>query len=308
MIVVVMNFMFFFVWGFFDLCSNYVGWCLLFILEQIDNVLIFWNLSDIVLLIEWWWNWFMSIVLCWDWGVSLIGQLVNEQVVYCMWVSVEFVFGVMIIVVVFGIWFGVYIVFCQYKFVDCIGQVILIIMMNINIIVVVFVVVFFVIVFNEVIGVCIFYVIGFFSFGVIGFFFMIVDVFQYVMFLMIVFVFVGYVQYYFLQCLLLLDNINVDYVCMVCVKGLIKVQVVCKYVLWILFIFVVMQVVFMILMIFIGVILIELIFVWQGMGCYFFDIINQNDINGVVVVVVFGVVLIVIGVVFVDIVVVVFDL
>ncbi len=307
MIVVATNLTFFLAWGFLDPRSNYVGRRPPLSPEQIDNVLIPRNLSDTVPLIERWWNWFSSILIRWDWGVSPTGQSVNEQVSYRMWVSAELVLGATIIAAVLGIWLGVYTASRQYKLADRIGQATSIITMNVNIIVAGLAVVLLAISLNEWTGVRIFYVTGSSSPGVTGFFPVLVDTLQHLTLPTIALVIVGYAQYHFLQRSLLLDNINADYVRTARAKGLTKAQAVRKHALRTSLIPVATQVAFTIPTIFTGAILTERIFAWQGMGRYFLDTINNNDINGVVAVAAFGAVLTAIGAVLADIIVVVLD-
>ncbi len=307
MIVVATNLTFFLAWGFLDPRSNYVGRRPPLSPEQIDNVLIPRNLSDTVPLIERWWNWFSGILIRWDWGVSPTGQSVNEQVSYRMWVSAELVLGATIIAAVLGIWLGVYTASRQYKLADRIGQATSIITMNVNIIVAGLAVVLLAISLNEWTGVRIFYVTGSSSPGVTGFFPVLVDTLQHLTLPTIALVIVGYAQYHFLQRSLLLDNINADYVRTARAKGLTKAQAVRKHALRTSHIPVATQVAFTIPTIFTGAILTERIFAWQGMGRYFLDTINNNDINGVVAVAAFGAVLTAIGAVLADIIVVVLD-
>lgn len=307
MIVVATNLTFFLAWGFLDPRSNYVGRRPPLSPEQIDNVLIPRNLSDTVPLIERWWNWFSGILFRWDWGVSPTGQSVNEQVSYRMWVSAELVLGATIIAAALGIWLGVYTASRQYKLADRIGQATSIITMNVNIIVAGLAVVLLAISLNEWTGVRIFYVTGSSSPGVTGFFPVLVDTLQHLTLPTIALVIVGYAQYHFLQRSLLLDNINADYVRTARAKGLTKAQAVRKHALRTSLIPVATQVAFTIPTIFTGAILTERIFAWQGMGRYFLDTINNNDINGVVAVAAFGAVLTAIGAVLADIIVVVLD-
>ena len=307
MIVVATNLTFFLAWGFLDPRSNYVGRRPPLSPEQIDNVLIPRNLSDTVPLIERWWNWFSGILIRWDWGVSPTGQSVNEQVSYRMWVSAELVLGATIIAAVLGIWLGVYPASRQYNLADRNGQATSIITMNVNIIVAGLAVVLLAISLNEWTGVRIFYVTGSSSPGVTGFFPVLVDTLQHLTLPTIALVIVGYAQYHFLQRSLLLDNINADYVRTARAKGLTKAQAVRKHALRTSLIPVATQVAFTIPTIFTGAILTERIFAWQGMGRYFLDTINNNDINGVVAVAAFGAVLTAIGAVLADIIVVVLD-
>ncbi|UJP10885.1 ABC transporter permease [Microbacterium sp. KUDC0406] len=307
MIAVAANVTYFLAWGFLDPRSNYVGRRPPLTPEQIDNVLIPRNLSDTIPLVQRWWNWFSGILFHWDWGVSPTGESVNAQVAYRMWVSAELVLGATIIAAVLGIWIGVYTASRQYKLADRIGQATSIVTMNINIIVAGLAVVLLAINFNEWLGVRVFYVTGSSSPGVTGFFPTLVDTLQHVTLPTIALVIVGYAQYHFLQRSLLLDNIKADYVRTARAKGLTKEQAIRKHALRTSMIPVATQVAFTIPAIFTGGILTETIFAWQGMGRYFLQTINSNDINGVVAVAAFGAVLTAIGALLADIAVVVLD-
>jgi peptide/nickel transport system permease protein len=307
MIAVAANVTFFLAWGFLDPRSNYIGRRPPLTPEQIDNVLLPRNLSDTVPLMERWWTWFSGILFRWDWGVSPTGQSVNEQVAYRMWVSAELVLGATIISAALGIWLGVYTASRQYKLADRIGQATSIITMNINIIVAGLAVVLLAINLNEWTGVRIFYVTGSSSPGVTGFFPTLVDALQHVTLPTIALVIVGYAQYHFLQRSLLLDNIKADYVRTARAKGLTKEHAIRKHALRTSMIPVATQVAFTIPTVFTGAVLTERIFAWQGMGQYFLDTINKNDVYGVVAVAAFGALLTAIGALLADIIVVVLD-
>ncbi|MFE6733381.1 ABC transporter permease [Microbacterium sp. NPDC057650] len=307
MIAVAANVTYFLAWGFLDPRSNYVGRRPPLTPEQIDNQLVPRNLSDTVPLVQRWWTWFSDILFHWNWGVSPTGQSVNEQVAYRMWVSAELVLGATIIMAALGIWLGVYTASRQYKLGDRIGQATSILTMNINIIVAGLGVVLLAINFNDWVGTTVFYVTGSSSPGVTGFFPTIVDALQHVTLPTIALVVIGYAQYHFLQRSLLLDNIKADYVRTARAKGLTKEQAIRKHALRTSLIPVATQVAFTIPTIFTGAVLTESIFAWQGMGRYFLDTINNNDINGVVAVAAFGAVLTAIGAMLADIAVVVLD-
>lgn len=307
MIVVATNLTYFLAWGFLDPRSNYVGRRPPLSPEQIDNVLMPRNLSDTIPLVQRWWSWFSGIILRWDWGLSPTGQSVNEQVAYRMWVSAELVLGATIIAAALGVWLGVYTASRQYKLSDRVGQATSIITMNINIIVAGLAVVLLAINFNEWVGTRVFFVTGSSSPGVQGFLPTILNTIQHVTLPTIALVIVGYPQYHFLQRSLLLDNISADYVRTARAKGLTKQQAIRRHALRTSLIPVATQVAFTIPTIFTGAILTETIFAWQGMGRYFLDTINNNDINGVVAVAAFGAVLTAIGALLADIAVVVLD-
>ncbi|MEV8251487.1 ABC transporter permease [Microbacterium sp. NPDC076768] len=307
MIVVATNITYFLAWGFLDPKNNFVGRRPPLSPEQIDQQLIPKNLSDTVPLIERWWTWLTGILLRWDWGVSPTGGSVNEQVAYRMWVSAELVLGATIISTILGIALGVYTASRQYKLADRIGQATSIITMNINIVVAALALVLLAINFNEWIGVRVFYVTGSSSKGVEGFFPVLIDALQHLALPTIALTIVGYANIHFLQRSLLLDNINADYVRTARAKGLTKPQAIRKHALRTSMIPVATQVAFTIPAIFTGAILTETIFAWNGMGRYFVDALNKNDIHATVAIAAFGAVLTAIGAIMADIAVVVLD-
>src|SRR5699024_10243757 len=178
MIVVATNVTYFLAWAFLDPRSNYIGRRPPLSHDEVSQLLEPRNLSDTVPLLQRWWNWFSGIIFHWDWGVSAVGESVNDQVAYRMWVSAELVLGATIIMTVLGIALGVYTASRQYKLGDRIWQGASIVTMNINIVVAAFGVVLLAVAFNEFVGVRVFYVTGAASPGVTGFFPRIVDIFQ----------------------------------------------------------------------------------------------------------------------------------
>ncbi|MGM1016184.1 MAG: ABC transporter permease [Actinomycetota bacterium] len=307
MIVVATNLTYFLAWAYLDPRSNYVARRPPLSDEQIVQQLEPRNLSDTVPLLERWWNWFSSILFRWDWGVSPVGQSVNEQVAYRMWVSAELVLGATIITTLLGIAIGVYTASRQYKLADRIGQATSIITMNINIVVAALGIVLLAISFNEWLGVRVFYVTGSSSRGVEGFFPVLIDVLQHLTLPTIALVLIGYAQIHFLQRSLLLDNISADYVRTARAKGLTKQQAIRKHALRTSLIPVATQTAFTIPTVFTGAVLTETIFAWNGMGRYFIETISTNDIHGTVAIAAFGALLTAIGALLADIAVVVLD-
>lgn len=307
MIVVATNLTYFLAWGFLHPRSNYVGRRPPLSDEEIEKLLAPRGLSEATPLLERWWNWFTGIVLRWDWGVSPVGQSVNDQVAYRMWVSAELVIGGTIIAAVLGIALGVYTASRQYKLGDRIGQATSIITMNINIVVAALGIVLLAIAFNDLVGTRVFFVTGSGSKNVEGFFPFIVDKLQHLTLPTIALVVISYAQYHFLQRSLLLDNIKADYVRTARAKGLTKPQAVRKHALRTSLIPVATQLAFTIPTVFTGGILTESIFGWNGMGRYFTDTISKNDVHGVVAIAAFGAVLTAIGAILSDIAVVVLD-
>ncbi|MGI6878095.1 ABC transporter permease [Microbacterium sp. gxy059] len=307
MIVAATNITYFLAWGYLDPRNNYVGRRPPLSAEEIDQLLEPRNLSASMPLVERWWNWFSGIILRWDWGVSPVNDSVNDQVAYRMWVSAELVLGATIIATILGVAIGVWTASRQYKLADRIGQATSIITMNIPLPVAALGIVLIAISINQAVGQRLFFVTGSGSPGVTGFFPVLIDVLQHLLLPTIALVFVQYSNYHFLQRSLLLDNINADFVRTARAKGLTKAQAVRKHALRPSLIPVATQVAFSIPGIFTGAILTESIFGWNGMGQYFIQTINNNDIHGVVATAAFTAVLTAIGAVLSDAAVVVLD-
>lgn len=307
MIVLATNITYFLAWGYLDPRNNYVGRRPPLSPEQITQQLEPRNLSDTIPLMERWWNWITGIVTRWDWGVSPVGQVVNEQVAYRMWVSAELVLGATIITTLIGIALGVYTASRQYKLADRIGQATSVITMNINIVVAALGIVLLAINLNQATGTRIFFVTGSSSRGVEGFFPKLIDVLQHLTLPTLALVLIGYASIHFLQRSLLLDNIKADYVRTARAKGLTKQQAIRRHALRTSLIPVATQTAFTIPTVFTGAVLTESIFAWNGMGRYFIETITNNDIHGTVAIAAFGAVLTAIGALLADIAVVVLD-
>jgi peptide/nickel transport system permease protein len=307
MIVVATNLTYFLAWAFLDPRSNYVGRRPPLSEQQIEALLGPRNLSDTTPLIERWWTWLTDIVLRWNWGVSPVGDSVNEQIAYRIWVSAELVLGATVITTVIGIALGVYTASRQYKAADRIATATSIITFNIPIVVAALGIVLLAIGFNDAVGARVFFVTGSASPDVEGFFPVIIDTLQHLILPTIGLVLVGYAAIHFLQRSLLLDNINADYVRTARAKGLTKQQAIRKHALRTSLIPVTTQVAFSIPAIFTGAILTESIFGWRGMGQYFSQTLSTNDINGTVAIAAFGAVMTAIGALLADVAVVVLD-
>lgn len=307
MIFIATNLTYFLAWGFLDPRSNYVGRRPPLSEQQINALLEPRNLSDTVPLLERWWNWVTSILFQWNWGVSPVGESINEQISYRMWVSAELVLGATIITTIIGIALGVYSASRQYKTADRVATATSIITMNIPIVVAALGIVLIAISINNAVGSRVFFVTGAASPGVTGFFPVLIDAVQHLILPTIALVLVGYASIHFLQRSLLLDNIKSDYVRTARAKGLTKQQAVRKHALRTSLIPVTTQVAFSIPAVFTGAILTESIFGWRGMGQYFSQTLSTNDINGTVAIAAFGALMTAVGAILADIAVVVLD-
>lgn len=146
--------------------------------------------------------------------------------------------------------------------------------------------------------------IGSMSFG----FFYVFEVVRYMIFLVVIlFMFgIGLLIRYF--CFGMFDVIRQDYIRMVWVKGLKECIVIWKYVLKNVFILVVILFVFELLGLFFGVIIIEQIFGWLGVGCIQLEFVYYWDYLVLMVFILFLFCLMIVGNFLVDIVYVVIDL
>jgi peptide/nickel transport system permease protein len=307
MIIVATNLTFFLANFFLHPRSNYVGRRPPVPEAVINQTLNQYNLNDQVPILSRWWTWLTDIALHWNWGFSPVGESVNGQVAFRVWVSAEFILGATVIATIIGVALGVYTASRQYKLADRIGQGTSIITLNIPVVVAALGIVLLAIKFNQAVGSTVFYVVGSQSDNVSGLGHVIVDRAQHLILPTLVLVLTGYAGTHFLQRSLLLDTISADYVRTARAKGLTKAQAVRKHALRTSLIPVATQVAFSIPGLFTGAVITESIFGWEGMGRYFSKTIATNDINGVVATAAFGALMTAIGAILADITVVVLD-
>ncbi|PRQ12558.1 ABC transporter permease [Corynebacterium sp. 13CS0277] len=300
MIFLAVNITYFLASSFLDPRSNYAERRPPVPEERVDAILTPLNLNNKEPLLDRWWTWLSNIILHWDWGKSPLGDSVNEQISYRVWVSAELMLIATILSVVIGVSVGVYTASRQYKKGDRVWQFLSIITMNIHIVVATLIVVWAAIKINKSAGKNIFYVTGSSSIGVEGVWNTIVDTAQHLVLPTVSLVVISYAGYHFLQRSILLDNIDADYVRTARAKGLTRAQAVRRHALRTSIIPVATTVAFSIPGIFTGAVMTETIFGWQGMGQYFIQTINRNDIHGVVAVAAFGAAMTAIGAILSD--------
>ncbi|AKA95960.1 ABC transporter permease [Corynebacterium ulcerans] len=307
MIFLAVNLTYFLASFFLNPRSNYVGRRPPVPESRIDAILTPLNLNDKEPLFERWWHWLSNIILHWDWGSSPLGDSVNSQISYRIWVSAQLLLLATIISVLLGVGIGVFTASRQYKAGDRVFQFISILTMNIHVVVASIVVVWLAIKTNQTLGTNLFFVTGSSSVGVEGFLPKLIDYAQHLILPTVSLIIISYASYHFLQRSILLDNIDADYVRTARAKGLTRAQAVRRHALRTSIIPVATTVAFSIPGIFTGAIMTETIFGWQGMGQYFVSTINKNDIHGVVAVAAFGALMTAIGAVLADIFVVILD-
>ncbi|RAV33080.1 ABC transporter permease [Corynebacterium heidelbergense] len=292
---------------FLDPSSNYLGRRPPLSEEQIDRILTPLNLSTSTPLWERWWHWFTGILLHWDWGTSPVGDSVNSQVSYRIWVSAELLLLATIISIVLGVAIGVYTASRQYQLGDRVFQGISIVALNLHVVVVSIAVVFFGRMINDTTGKRIFYVTGSANPDVHGFFPHLVDLLQHLLLPTIALVVISYAGYHMTQRSLLLDNLGADYVRTARAKGLTRPQAIRKHALRTSVIPIATSVAFSIPGIFTGAVMTEQIFGWNGMGQYFVQTISKNDVHGAVAVGAFGALMTGLSAILADILIVILD-
>jgi len=287
-IFIATNITFFLATAFLDPKSNYVGRRPPLPDDQIQRTLQPLNLSDNTPLFERWWTWLSNILFHWDWGESPLGESVNQQISFRIWVSAELLLLATVLSVIIGVAIGVYTASNQYKVGDRIWQGISIVTMNLHIVVASIITVAFGLWVNRITGSRIFYVTGASKYGVHGLFPTLLDFLQHVALPTFSLLLVSYAGYHMMQRSLLLDNLNADYVRTARAKGLPRRKAIRKHALRTSIIPVATSVAFSIPGIFTGAIMTEKIFAWQGMGDYFITALSHNDIYGTVAVAAFG--------------------
>ena len=268
---------------------------------QVQQMLLPYNLSTDVPLVQRWWRWLTDILLHWNWGFAPGGAYVNEQIGYRMGVSAQLMLGATILAFVIGIALGVYQASRQYKPGDRVAQFVSIFGLNTPVVVVAVFVVYLAIQLNRAVGTRIFYVTGAASPNLTGFWNIAFDKAQHLILPSICLIFITFAGYAMMQRSLLLDNLNADFVRTARAKGLRKSVAIRRHALRTSMIPVMVTLAFSIPGIFTGAMLTETIFAWNGMGRYMVTTIYGNDINGAVAVAAFAALMTAIGAVLSDI-------
>lgn len=307
MIIVATNLTWFLASFYLDPRSNYLGRRPPIPEETVNATLSSYKLNDHDPLLSRWWEWVQGVVLHWDWGFSPIGDSINGQIGFRIWISGELVLGATVLVTLIGVGLGVYTASRQYSLSDRVAQGSSIVTLNIPVVVAALAVVLAAIKVNQSLGHTVFYVVGSKSQGIHGFFPVLADRAQHLILPTLVLVVTGYASTHFLQRTLLLDSISADFVRTARAKGLTRQQAIRRHALRTSLIPTATDVAFSIPALFTGAVLTETIFGWEGMGKYFATTLRTNDINGTVAVAAFGALMTAIGAIMADIAVVVLD-
>ena len=149
-------------------------------------------------------------------------------------------------------------------------------------------IVFFAIEINQAVGTRIFYVTGLSSYSGGNVFIAFFDFLQHIFLPTVVLTIISAVGYHLSQRTYLLDEMHADYVRTARAKGLTKRQAIRKHALRASLIPTAVSVAFSIASIFTGAVMTEKIFAIHGLGEYFINCINTNNINGAVAVAAFS--------------------
>ncbi|GAB3261009.1 ABC transporter permease [Arthrobacter pigmenti] len=274
--------------AFLDPRSNYVNQNPTPPPEAIDAALTAANMNDKIPLLERYWTWLQNVVLSWNWGLSPEGASINGEMARRMLVSTQLVFLATFLSIIIGVGLGIWAAIHHYKLRDRIINAFSVASMVMPVFVLALLIVLVAVSFNDAIGVTAFYVTGLSESGVNGFFPSLLDWLRHITLPTLAMTGAGWYAYHQTQRTYLLDTINADYVRTARAKGLEKSKAIRRHALRPSLIPTATGVAFSITTIFTGAVFIEQIFAIPGLGQYFIQTINQNNVNGAVAVAAFG--------------------
>lgn len=246
------------------------------------------NLNDKTPIIQRYQKWLGDILTKWDWGQSPSGDSVSREIASRIGASVELMALATILSIVIGVSLGVYTAQRQYQWQDRFWSGLASVFMVIPTVVLAILVVFFAIEINQATGLHIFYVTGLSSYDGSNVFAQLIDFLQHIFLPTVVLTIISAVGYHLSQRTYLLDEMHADYVRTARAKGLTRRQAIRKHALRASLIPTSVSVAFSIASIFTGAVMTEKVFAIHGLGEYFINCINTNDIHGAVAVAAFS--------------------
>ncbi len=255
--------------------------------ESIEASLDAANVNDKTPVFERYQHW-LGNVLHGDWGLTPQGDSVNRQISGRIGASVQLMTLSTIISIIIGVGLGVYTAQRQYQWQDRALSGMASVFMVIPTVVMAILIVFLATFFNQATGTRIFYVTGLSSYEGSNAFFGFIDFLQHIFLPTVVLTIINAVGYHLGQRTYLLDEMHADYVRTARAKGLTRKQAIRKHALRASLIPTAVTVAFSIASVFTGAVMTEKIFAIHGMGEYFINCINLNDINGAVAVAAFS--------------------
>ena len=256
--------------------------------ESIEKSLNDANLNDKTPIMERYGSWLKGIFTQWDWGKTPEGSSVNAEISSRILNSVKLLTLATILSVVIGVSLGVYTAQRQYQWQDRFWSGVASVFMVIPTVVLAILIVFFAIEVNSATGTRIFYVTGLSSYTGDNALVALVDFLQHIFLPTVVLTIITSVGYHLGQRTYLLDEMHADYVRTARAKGLTRKQAIRKHALRASLIPTAVSVAFSIASVFTGAVMTEKIFAIHGMGEYFINCINNNNIYGAVAVAAFS--------------------
>ena len=250
--------------------------------ESIEKSLNDANLNDKTPIMERYGTWLNGIFSQWDWGKTPEGSSVNAEISSRIMNSVKLLALSTVLSVVIGVSLGVYTAQRQYQWQDRFWSGVASIFMVIPTVVLAILIVFFAIEINTASGARIFYVTGLSSYTGDNFLLALLDFLQHIFLPTVVLTIITSVGYHLGQRTYLLDEMHADYVRTARAKGLTRKQAIRKHALRASLIPTAVSVAFSIASVFTGAVMTEKIFAIHGMGEYFINCINSNNIYGAV--------------------------
>ncbi|EFG27272.1 oligopeptide transport system permease protein OppB [Scardovia inopinata] len=265
--------------------------------RALDNA----NLNDHTNVFVRYWRWLTGVVTRWDWGQTPSGQKINNIMAPRIIASTELVTLATVLGILLGVSLGVYTAMRQYKWQDTFWTGLASILMCVPTPVIALLLIFFFININTWSGTTIFYVTGLSSYTGSNPFAWFGDFVRHIFIPTLVLTIIGAVGYHISQRTYLLDEIRADYVRTARMKGLTRRQAIRKHALRASFIPTAVSIAFSIAGVFSGATLTESMFGIEGMGKYFINALNNNDIYGTVAYMAFGGVCTLVGALLADI-------
>ncbi|TPF85570.1 ABC transporter permease [Bifidobacterium sp. UTCIF-37] len=252
--------------------------------RSLDNA----NINDQTPVILRYLRWLKNIVTRWDWGLSPDQSPVGPAIATRIGASLQLVTLATILAIILGVSLGVYTAIRQYQWQDRVLNATATFFLVIPAAVMGLMVVLLAININNLAGVRAFYVTGLHSYQGSNPVLWVLDYLQHLILPTIVMTIPGMVGYHLTQRTYLLDTMNADYVRTARAKGLPLNIAIRRHALRTSLIPTAVDVAFSIAGVFTGAVITENVFAINGLGMYFTQTINQNDINGAVAVAAFG--------------------
>jgi peptide/nickel transport system permease protein len=256
--------------------------------ESIEKSLTDANLNDKTPVTERYVTWLKGVFTSWDWGKTPDGTSVNAEISSRILNSVKLLALSTVLSVIIGVSLGVYTAQRQYQWQDRLWSGVASVFMVIPTVVLAILIVFFAIEINSAAGTRIFFVTGLNSYSGDNVFLSLIDFLQHIFLPTIVLTIITSVGYHLGQRTYLLDEMHADYVRTARAKGLTRKQAIRRHALRASLIPTAVSVAFSIASVFTGAVMTEKIFAIHGMGEYFINCINNNNIYGAVAVAAFS--------------------